>query len=238
MGIRRGQTLSTGILGIAVSCLLALVTAGQGGAQAETRRLLAPDEFNPERTLVGTIVGDRLHGPARLYGENGSLLGTMTFRDGLLEGEQLMFYPDGSTFSRTPFRAGKINGTVYRCYPTGRLNDETPWRNGQPHGSFATYFEDGATASIRGQFVDGLAEGRRIHFIKSGEVFGYSYFERGQQVGQRLLIDIGYSDSVYLERTHLNLRRAWETGSPHQGGRILRLEGDRQRVRVHPACQK
>ncbi|WP_053990518.1 toxin-antitoxin system YwqK family antitoxin [Mangrovimonas sp. TPBH4] len=64
-------------------------------------------------------------------------------KEGLLNGDYLIFHNNGEIFSHSKYSNGKKHGIEKTYYPSGALKKETPYSNDLQYGTIKTYYESG-----------------------------------------------------------------------------------------------
>ena len=83
------------------------------------------------------------NGDAILYNEAGDPVGTGTYRDGLLDGEWAYMDAFGTVVRRVLYRAGELEGRAVTFYPSGKPYQFCDYQSGLLEGDLLTYSEQG-----------------------------------------------------------------------------------------------
>lgn len=154
-------------------------------------------EISPLRA-VARMVDDKIEGECRFFSKSGKLYKVETYKRGVLHGPLTRYYPNGNVYFVAQFREGTPMGNA-TWYPDGTPAGRIEFRNGQPNGTQVSYFRNGRKC-VEGTRVDGLAQGRRNHYLPDGRLFGVSLWKDDQQVNQNI-IDENVTEHDFAEIT-------------------------------------
>jgi hypothetical protein len=176
---------------------------------------LDEDDFYPRRRFVATKVAGLIEGEVRCYAANGGLCLVEHVERGVPQGLRTCYYPSGRKFMEMSFRDGKSEGTERFWFENAILALTMEYRAGVPHGSMVTYFRNGRP-QIEANLVNGRFQGTRRHFLHTGELLGFTYWQDGQQVGQRLVREASWSDLQFAKGSAFSarLKDHWHGTSP------------------------
>lgn len=77
------------------------------------------------------------------YKPNTSLKATMRYKDGLLDGERILYYKNGLIKSSESYVGGKKNGITYSYYNNGQIMLKTVYLDGKKNGELLFYDKSG-----------------------------------------------------------------------------------------------
>lgn len=120
--------------------------------------------FHPDgsiRTVVEYEKGVRV-GEDRSYTSEGNLLEVVSYKDGAMHGNRILYFQDSEVKRRIiPYRDGMVCGVVKEFHPCGRVRRRLPYKNDFLHGIQDEYDEEG-NLTLRRYWLEGemVAEGR------------------------------------------------------------------------------
>jgi len=82
---------------------------------------------------------------------------TMTYREGLLDGERILYYKNGIIKSRETYAEGRKDGVTYHYYDTGQLMSKI-------------------------NYVAGKKNGEKVHYHKNGDIKSSTTYKNGKKV--------------------------------------------------------
>ena len=77
------------------------------------------------------------------YKSDTTLKATMRYKDGLLEGERILYYKTGLIKSRENYVGGKKNGITYSYYNNGQIMLKSDYLDGKKNGELLFYDKSG-----------------------------------------------------------------------------------------------
>jgi len=114
-----------------------------GGAEEEgvTRQVIKYDNGNLYK--VSRTKGNKLYGVQEEYKENGVLLNTITYLNGLRDGEAIMYYESGRAYRVTNYVRNNICGFRKKFYKDGSLWSKQYYHEGLPSTDLKEYDKKG-----------------------------------------------------------------------------------------------
>lgn len=116
----------------------------------------------------------------RVYGENGSLLAYVPYKDGKPHGEAIFYDSKGRVRKRLPYKQGKIDGVMWE--KVGRMITKLPFKEGKCHGVGFEFDGKKATKLVaKDNVIEYYADGElwRETIYKDGEVYKeITHFEK------------------------------------------------------------
>jgi antitoxin component YwqK of YwqJK toxin-antitoxin module len=97
----------------------------------------------------------KFDGEARVWTDNGSLLSVIPYRQGELNGLEILYHPSGEPRRETPYRRNQIHGVVRERNAMGLITLESAYVEGRPHGLF-TQRSDHGVALAEERWQEGL----------------------------------------------------------------------------------
>lgn len=116
--------------------------------------------------------------------DNGKTAATGTFKDGLLEGERIVYNEDGSRDLERNYQQGISNGIGKDYFDNGTLKQEGLFKDGKESGIWILYYESGEKRAMI-NFEDGKQQGSYKEYSKDGKLLRQFYAVDGKS---------GYSD--------------------------------------------
>lgn len=105
---------------------------------------------------------------------NGKVAATGTFKNGLLDGQRIVYNANGDTSLIRNYRQGILNGVGKDFYDNGALRQEGLFKDGKEHGAWTMYYESGEKLAIL-NVVEGVQQGRQLQFSKEGSLVRQFY---------------------------------------------------------------
>ncbi|SDS36667.1 toxin-antitoxin system YwqK family antitoxin [Winogradskyella sediminis] len=116
------------------------------------------------------------------------------FKDGLLNGDYIVFHPNGEMFSYTKYSNGKKNGDELMYYPNGVLNSKKTYKNDVLVGNKYSYFDSGKVQS-ESKVVDGESV-ETLHYNLLGNIVSQRFIKDSRTITQRIVEGKIYSEMV------------------------------------------
>lgn len=116
------------------------------------------------------------------------------FKEGLLNGDYIVFHPNGEMYSHTKYVMGKKHGEELMYYNDGTLNKKSNYNKDVLAGRQFTYFENG-----KKQSESIIEDGKSIetqHFDILGNIVGQSFIKDGRTITQKIIEGKIYSEMV------------------------------------------
>jgi|LGOV01.1.fsa_nt_gb uncharacterized protein YjhX (UPF0386 family) len=85
----------------------------------------------------------KLYGVQEEYSESGKLISSITYRNGLRDGEAIMYHDNGKPYRITTYKINKINGDRKKYRKSGKLWSVQKYKNGLPSCELKEYDESG-----------------------------------------------------------------------------------------------
>ncbi len=102
-----------------------------------------------EEAYTGVLVG--------YFNKDQRMKCTMTYREGLLHGERILYYKNGIIKSRESYADGHKDGPTYHYYDTGQLMSKI-------------------------NYVAGKKNGEKVHYHKNGDIKSTTTYKNGKKV--------------------------------------------------------
>lgn len=100
---------------------------------------------------------------------NGNLLAKGSLKDGLLNGEVIIYYKSGKVKQITNYREGKLDGRLTSYYESGSVKWQEEYKDDTLEGEYFHFYENGVL-SKRGNFEKSSPTGEWIFYHENGEV--------------------------------------------------------------------
>lgn len=104
-------------------------------------------------------------------------------KDGLPDGQALLFYPDGKIKAESFYSEGRLHGPSHFWNEDGLLLAESFFVNGLQQGKGQWYYPSGKLYSLQ-RFKDGLWHGPQEFYCEDGSVKTLMYYDSGKLVGE------------------------------------------------------
>lgn len=168
--------------------------------------LFVDEEFNPVRVPEVREDGANLGNGYVLrvfYDGKWKLDECYVEKNGIPDGQALLFYPDGSVKEESFYLKGRLHGPS-RFFGDGEIKNvlaESYFRNGLRQGQGQWYYPSGSLYSLQ-RFKDGVWDGPQEFYYEDGQLKTLMYYERGKLSGKPLLLQPDGS----LDRVPLDLK--------------------------------
>lgn len=116
------------------------------------------------------------------------------FKEGLLNGDYIIFHPNGEMFSHTQYSNGKKHGEELMYFPDGVLNSKSSFKNDILVGSKYNYYETGKIQS-ESKIEDGEPVETQ-HFDLLGNIISQSFIKDGRTITQKIVEGKIFSEMV------------------------------------------
>ncbi|WP_179009353.1 toxin-antitoxin system YwqK family antitoxin [Winogradskyella forsetii] len=116
------------------------------------------------------------------------------FKEGLLNGDYIVFHPNGEMSSQSKYSNGKKHGDELLYFANGVLNSKSTFKNDVLVGSKYTYFENGKVQS-----ESKIEDGKPIetqYFNILGNIVAQSFIKDGRTITQKIVEGKIYSEMV------------------------------------------
>jgi hypothetical protein len=149
------------------------------------------EKFNsikvPEVREDGKILEDG-HRLRVFYDQRWKLYEAYVEKDGVQDGQDLLFYADGKIKAESFYVKGKLHGSARFWGPGGELLAESCFIRGSRQGKSVWYYPSGKVYSVQ-RFQDGLWHGRQEYYYEDGSVKTVVDYAHGNVVGEALLLE-------------------------------------------------
>lgn len=116
------------------------------------------------------------------------------FKEGLLNGDYIVFHPNGEIFSHTLYANGKKHGDELLYYPDGVLNSKKTYQNDVLVGSTYSYFQSGNVQS-ESKIEDGESIETQ-YFDLLGNIVSQRFIKDSRTITQKIVEGKIYSEMV------------------------------------------
>ena len=116
----------------------------------------------------GVLNGRKRVGNWKYFYADGTLMSEENYKNGLLDGEQLIYYPDGLVTEFAIYKNGLKHGVVSKYSSKGILIEEITYKEGKANG-LAKYFELNGNLKETGHYKNGKRIGK-WEFYLDGEI--------------------------------------------------------------------
>lgn len=137
------------------------------------------------------------HGVSEQYDEAGRLTARQEYREGLLDGERVIFDNEGNVVVRERYRKGNFEGPYRFYYPSGQVELEGNYRNNVMTGEWKRYYPNGQLMEIV-QFEQNEENGPFVEYYENGKLKAEGQYYHGDNEHGLLKL---YDESGDLIRT-------------------------------------
>lgn len=123
----------------------------------------------------------KLHGESKYWYENGNLMLTADYTNGIIDGKLARYREDGTKLTEDVFVNGKLNGVCHEFHYNGNVLSEMPYVNDTLHG-MSRQLDDVGQVMIEGMYEHGYFEGKWTYYNRSGDIIGEADFKEGTGV--------------------------------------------------------
>jgi antitoxin component YwqK of YwqJK toxin-antitoxin module len=158
---------------------LFLNTIDSGGYKIDLNKVKTPKTgpakiYYEDSTTIraeGRVIDGKPDGLWRSYFEDGKIMYTMTYKEGMANGLAMFYFDDDKQTTRVEltFDDDKIVGTYREFYENGNRKAMLIFKDGVPDGDAEFYYDSGVI-KIEGQYKDGMKNGKWKHFTETGEM--------------------------------------------------------------------
>jgi antitoxin component YwqK of YwqJK toxin-antitoxin module len=141
-------------------------------------------ELETGRVVIQYVSGKK-HGPTKFFDHNGLVLSEITYKNDQIDGEVKQYGQSGSIISSIMYREGIQHGPFISFYENGMKQMESFYSEGKIDGASVIFDEFGDVIS-KTQYHAGLKHGKSVvYYPKSqgGGIFELSYYENGKLTG-------------------------------------------------------
>lgn len=120
-------------------------------------------------------------GDWKWYYENGKLKETGTFKDGLLQGKNILYHNNGRLYIDAIAKDSKLEGEYKYYLPSGALAQKKYFKEGKLNGSYTSYFSVGEKIpEFKSTYSnDSIVNSLDEHYAH-GEIYQKSFYKNGQ----------------------------------------------------------
>lgn len=115
-------------------------------------------------------------------------------KEGLLDGDYLLFHNNGEIFSHAIYSKGKKHGAEKTYYPSGTLKKTVMYANDVITGTVETYFESGQVAT-KATYKDGKSVESSAYDIL-GNIVSQTFIKDGRTITQTIRGGKVYSEQI------------------------------------------
>lgn len=120
-------------------------------------------------------------GWSKMVDSKGQVEALEQYKDGKLNGLEIMWYENGKKYEETNYKNGIKHGLMLRWYESGQKWSEKTYKDGDFHGPITKWREDG-NMEFRHNYQDGKLHGLATTWDKEGNITSQIRYENGQQV--------------------------------------------------------
>lgn len=92
-----------------------------------------------------------------IYYENGQLIEKQNFKNGILDGPNVIYYLTGNFMEKRGYKDGNPHGLWETYNENGKLMEKGTYKDGQPDGLFEIFNEDGSLQRTE-TWIDGVKQ--------------------------------------------------------------------------------
>jgi antitoxin component YwqK of YwqJK toxin-antitoxin module len=96
---------------------------------------------------------------------NGNVAFLEEYKNGVLHGNDRLYYPDGKVYTETVYDRGDLAGESRTYYADGKLRARGSYKDDERHGTFEHYAADG-TLEVEETYEQGYQNGKSILYKK------------------------------------------------------------------------
>ncbi|MEM7477675.1 MAG: hypothetical protein AAF483_22020 [Planctomycetota bacterium] len=150
-------------------------------------------EFVPKRKMRAWFENDRPNGLVTHEDYQGRRVYSLTWLNGQQSGLEIMHWPTGEVYRLGLFEYGKAQAQRLTFYKTGELHSTIEVQNGVREGNYCVYYRNGNLSDVV-KLKNGLRHGVSLHYLPDGRLLGRTHYDRGQEVGEEVLLQIGQAE--------------------------------------------
>jgi len=125
-----------------------------------------------------------MEGPAKKYYRSEALFSEETYQKGLLHGKSLFFFEDGSVKAELYYTHGKLTDSVKLYYFGGRLKREIHFKDGLQHGS-EKYWDKQGNLLFAAEYKNGKPFGEVLEYYPNGKIQRRTIFDESKRISQQ-----------------------------------------------------
>ncbi len=123
-------------------------------------------------------------GAWKWYNEKGRVRETASYKNGKLDGKNLVYYEDGSLYVDANYVNGELEGEYKYFNEKGAMLQKKYFKNGKLNGKYISYFKVGELLPEYDiDYVDDYPDGKIIEYYADGKVYREIQYENGKAVG-------------------------------------------------------
>lgn len=123
-----------------------------------------------------------LDGELILYSKDGIKTASTFFRQGYREGLSTLYSTDGRVLMTAEYRQNKKNGLACEYHVNGNIKRQTPFVDDVENGEEKVFFEDGKLAGVH-PFSNGVLHGTSKEWDKTGKLIFEAEYQQGKRHG-------------------------------------------------------
>ncbi len=135
-------------------------------------------------------VNGLLHGQEKVFYKSGQLKSVGYFREGVLNGTVSMYFEDGALMGRMEMTNNLNNGRGIRYYPNGNKQIERFFVNNKLEGLSRAWYENGSIKKEE-DYKNGQLHGYLKSYYKAGGIFEEVKYEYGKPKFKRSYLEDG-----------------------------------------------
>ncbi|MCO4762416.1 MAG: hypothetical protein KC502_12975 [Myxococcales bacterium] len=201
--------------------------------------------FNKRISFEVKRLMDTREGTARMWDEQGRLLAMLTYRAGMLHGNEFRFYErSGAVRAVFVWKDGKLQGMARVWRDGGKINGYgtllslIPLQNGQIHGTETRYYEDGKSVWMKVDRVRGVVSGKVTVYRKDGTRERITSYKDGKQHGRTVVFGLKGKQVIgeynFADGQPAGIARRWYANGRAQSEWPWAAKGSGVERRWHP----
>lgn len=115
------------------------------------------------------------------YNKDSVLINEEFYNKGVADGLWKLYNYNGGLVKETPYKNGKIDGVQKEYFETGELKRVITFEMDSLNGDFLVNFPD-ETPRIKGQFYNGLQDGKWFYYNEDSSIEFIEYYEKGSLI--------------------------------------------------------
>lgn len=136
--------------------------------------------------------GERDGVTEQYYNDNGNLRLKTNFKNGVIEGEYIVYYPNGKILSKATYKKGNPIGEYKEYYDNGNLKLEGSFNESGQNGCWKFYSENKILKNIA-NFKDGALNGIKEDYYDNGNLWTRKEFKNNIEEG---IYEVYYEDGT------------------------------------------
>jgi uncharacterized protein len=125
--------------------------------------------FNGKDRIVGSYLGNHIHGPNKIWFFDGTTSHIRFYNQGYQDSLETSYYYGGKLHTKGLYKLGDKVGAWKTYYENGKVIIDANYKNGNLHGTYKLYNEDG-TIEKEIQYNNGKVDGYLKIFAENGEL--------------------------------------------------------------------